>query len=103
MADFQVHSDGPSTLFLSGELDLATLPTFEMAMAAVSDGPITLDISRMTFMDSKGAGAIAKASEKLSSGCIILHGVGVEVRRVIDILALEKMSKLHVVPCDVLI
>jgi anti-sigma B factor antagonist len=105
MADFQARSNGHSTLFLSGELDLATVPAFEfaMVMAAAHGGPITLDVSKTTFMDSTGVGAIVKAAKGLPSGCIVLHGVHGEVRRVIELLAIQHAPNMHVVPCDVLV
>ena len=104
MADFQAQSDGSSTVYLSGELDLATVPAFELAMAIAApiDGPITLDVSKLTFMDSTGAGAIAKAAESLPSGCIVLHGACGEVRRVIDLMGIGKAPNLQVLPSAIL-
>jgi anti-anti-sigma factor len=104
MAAFQVHSNGPSTFFLDGELDAATVPKLELALAdAVAEGgPITLDASRMRFVDSTGVGAILRSAKSLRLGCIILHGVRGEVRRVTDVMGVENAPNMHVIPCDVL-
>jgi anti-anti-sigma factor len=101
MADFEVTSNGASTFFLSGELDLGTVPLLELAIGdAISDGgPVTLDLSNLRFTDSSGIGVILKASGALSSGCIILHGVRDGIRRVIDLMGVEQVPKLHVIPC----
>jgi anti-sigma B factor antagonist len=51
-----VVSGGTHTLVLSGELDMATAPHLETVVHACagSAGRLTLDLSRLTFMDSTG-------------------------------------------------
>jgi anti-sigma B factor antagonist len=103
MAHFEVNSNGPSTFFLSGELDLSTVPLLELAIgdAIGGGGPVTLDLSDLRFTDSSGIGAIVKASGALPSGCIVLHGVRDGIRRVIDLMGIEKVPNVHVIPCAV--
>jgi anti-anti-sigma factor len=103
MAAFGIDSDGSRTFFLSGELDMATVPTMEAAIAAAvaQGGPITLDLSELRFIDSSGVGAILKALASLPSGCIILHGVRDGIAKVIDLTGIERAENLHVVPCAV--
>ena len=102
MADFAIMSDGPRMFFLSGELDLATLPLMEstIASAVAKGGPITLDLGNLIFIDSSGVGSIMRSLKELPTGCIILHGVRNAVRRVIEVMGV-KAENLHVIPCTV--
>jgi hypothetical protein len=49
-------SHGASTFFLAGELDVGTAPLLSdtIRAAVARGGPITLDLSNMTFIDSAG-------------------------------------------------
>jgi anti-anti-sigma factor len=88
--------------FLSGELDLATLPLMETAIApaVAKGGPITLDLSDLKFIDSSGVGSIIRNVRDLPSGCIILHGVRNAVQRILELMGV-KSENLHVIPCTV--
>jgi anti-anti-sigma factor len=102
MTDFGIRADGPHMFSVSGELDIATVPLMNVAIAhAVSQGgPITIDVSFLTFMDSTGVGAILKSAKELASGCIVLHGVHDEVGRVIELMGVDgARQNLHVIPC----
>lgn len=100
-----VTTQGPPTVFLNGELDMATVPALENAIgdAISGGGPITLDLSRMTFIDSGGVGAIVKASKALPSGCINLHGAQEATRKLFDLMGIGKLPNVHVIPCSVLV
>ncbi len=76
MADFGITAQGPNMFFMSGELDMATVPIMKVAISdAVSrGGPITIDMADLTFMDSSGVGAIVRSVQSLPRGCIVLHG-----------------------------
>jgi anti-anti-sigma factor len=102
MSDFAITSDGPRMFFLSGELDLATLPLMEstIAPAVAEGGPITLDLSDLTFIDSSGVGSIIRNLKALPSGCIVLHGVRNAAQRVMEVMGV-KAETLHVIPCTV--
>ena len=102
MTDFGITSDGPRMFFLSGELDLATLPLMETAIApaVAKGGPITLDLSDLKFIDSSGVGSIIRNVRDLPSGCIILHGVRNAVQRILELMGV-KAQNLHVIPCTV--
>lgn len=104
MADFAITSDGQRMFFLSGELDLATLPLMEstIAPAVAKGGPITLDLSHLDFIDSSGVGFILRSVKDLPSGCIILHGVRNAAHKVLEIMGV-KMENLHVIPRTVLV
>ena len=102
MTDFGITSDGPRIFFLSGELDLATLPLMETAIApaVAKGGPITLDLSDLKFIDSSGVGSIIRNVMDLPSGCIILHGVHGAAQKILEIMGV-KAENLHVFPCTV--
>jgi anti-sigma B factor antagonist len=103
MTDFAITSDGPRLYFLSGELDLSTLPLMETAISpgVAKGGPVTLDMSGLTFIDSTGVGSILRSLKALPSGCIVLHGVRDAVQRVIEMMSVDRASNLHVIPCTV--
>src|SRR6187200_2664287 len=65
-------------LRLIGELDMATVNHLETALEAVShNGPVTLDLAQLTFIDSTGLHAImAFARSQNGSGPLILESVG---------------------------
>jgi len=102
MADFGITANGPRMFFLSGELDMATVPIMNVAIAdAVSrGGPITIDMADLTFMDSSGVGAIIGSVRSLPTGCIVLHGAHDGVGKVLDLMGVDRgISNLHVIPC----
>jgi anti-sigma B factor antagonist len=103
MADFGITSQGPPTFFLQGELDMATVPLLEIAIAdaVARGGPITIDVSHMTFIDSTGLKSILKAVKALPSGCIILHGVHDGIQRILEITGVDLAPNLHIIPCAV--
>ncbi len=101
MADFGITSDGPRTFFVNGELDMATVPIMHIAMvdAVARGGPISMDLTDLTFLDSTGVGAILKAAKELPFGCIVLHGVHDGVRKVTELMGVDKGENIHVIPC----
>jgi anti-sigma B factor antagonist len=102
---FRVIPNGTSMFMLSGELDIATRPILNEAIAGAvaAGGPIVLDLSGVTFMDSTGIGAILAALKDLPSGCIVLHGVHGAAKLALDLTGVGSMRLLHVVPCAVLV
>lgn len=102
MADFEITAHGSALYFLDGELDLATVPLMELAIADAVDrgGPLTLDMTDVTFADSSGIGAILKSVKSLPTGCVVLHGIQDQVGRVIDAMGIRQgLPSLHVIPC----
>ena len=102
MADFAITAHGSALYSMSGELDVATVPLMEVAIedAVARGGPITLDMTDVTFADSSGIGAIMKSVKSLPAGCLVLHGVHDEVGRVIEMMGIRKgLPTLHVIPC----
>lgn len=101
MPNFGVMSEGPRAFFLDGELDLATVPLMSTAIedAVARGGPLSIDMTAVTFVDSTGIGAILKAAADLPSGCIVLHGVHDGVQKVVDLMGVGHSSNLHIIPC----
>jgi anti-anti-sigma factor len=101
MADFGITADGSRTFFLSGELDMATVPIMNIAIvdAVAGGGPISIDLTDITFLDSTGFGAILKAATDLPAGCIVLHGVHDGVSRVTGLMGVDRAENIHVLPC----
>jgi anti-anti-sigma factor len=85
---------------LAGEFDLAVVPRFEEAIAAVEAGApsaIVIDLSGLTFMDSSGLRALVTADDRAHTAgrrLAIVPGPPA-VRRVFEITQLD--SKLDLV------
>jgi anti-anti-sigma factor len=73
---------------LVGELDLKTVESLREALAALgSDGPVTLELSRLTFIDSSGLYAIAAfAREQLGTPPLVLANPSAAVMHVFEIV-----------------
>lgn len=62
----QLDQEGEHTLLLTGELDIASVPSLEGAVSRLcTDGTraITLDLRKLLFIDSTGLAAIVFASK----------------------------------------
>ncbi len=108
MESFGIAQHGPSVLLLSGELDMATAEQFSSALvpAVTEGGLITVDISRLTFMDSTGIHALVEAAAALGDrGCIIIHGLdgSASIRRLFELTRVGELRNIHVIPCDVIV
>ncbi len=90
---------------LAGELDMSTASQLDevLGTAVEHGGAITIDLSELTFMDSTGIGAFLRAAVSLRGrGCLILHGEQDRVRRVLDLVRVDRsIPNLHRVPHDV--
>lgn len=98
---FSVTSNGPSMFALHGELDMSTRPVLDeaIAYAVAAGGPLVLDLSELTFMDSTGIHAVVQALHSMPSGCLLLHGVHGVIEKVLDIAGIAAMPRLHVIRC----
>lgn len=66
--ELTISASGPNaTIGVAGELDLATAPKLQEALAqAIADsGEVLIDFSRCTFIDSTGLSAIVAAARRL--------------------------------------
>ena len=89
---------------LVGELDMGNARELEEALGSAIElgGPVLVDLSELTFMDSTGISILLRATQALRGrGCLILHGEQDNVRRVLDLVRLDgSVPNLHRVPDD---
>ena len=84
-------------LALSGELDPATAPDLEAAIArCAADGDVatvTLDLAGVTFLDSSGLRVLVAARESLRAAGteLALRGPNANIRRVLEITGLGEV------------
>ena len=101
------RAPGNPVIALSGEIDMATAEgiTSMLEPLVEAGGPVVIDLSNVTFMDSTGLHALLEAAKALSErGCIILHGANGAVAKVIEITRLrEARPNLHIIECSVLV
>ena len=104
MGGFEVvRSSDPNTLVLSGELDMATAPPLEAALAEAltAKGELTLDMRGVTFVDSKGVRAfITASSQRGGTAPVRLIDVHEHVLKVFDIMGVEEYEGLVIVRRD---
>jgi anti-sigma B factor antagonist len=97
---------GNPVIAFSGEIDLASAEGFLTALRpwVETGGPVTVDLSKVTFMDSTGIHAVIEAAEALGDrGCIIIHGAHDGIQKVFELTMLDSVPNVHIIPCTVLV
>ena len=97
---------GNPVISVSGEIDWATAEGFISALQpwVEAGGPVTVDLSGVTFMDSTGIHAVIEAARALGDrGCIIIHGAHDGIQKVFDLTMLDSVPNVHIIPCTVLV
>lgn len=92
---------GSVTLELSGELDLAVCGEFEerLAEAQRASTIVTLDLRRLTFMDSAGYATLAFAArDSKPEARLILTGCVGQVGRLLNLLGLPEKVEFQRLP-----
>ena len=84
------------TLYVSGELDISSGPSFERAAASALDGQggaFHVDFSGLTFMDSTGALSLVRVHERVErvGRELVLMHPSRPVRRVLELLGLDRL------------
>ena len=84
------------TLFVTGELDVATAPALESAIDGAldgQDGELCLDFRGLEFVDSTGAQAVIHAHHKAESLAtrLVILAPAPAVRRVLEHLGLDRV------------
>lgn len=105
MEEVQVATGNPVIAF-AGELDMATAGAMHTAFEpwTRAGGPVIVDLSAVTFMDSSGSHALLEAAGALGDrGCIIVHGAHGSVEKVIDLTRLDAAPNIHIIRCTVLV
>ena len=100
-----VKSGSETRLQPSGELDIATTPALEEAIAEATSEPgasLVLDLRALTFMDSTGLRALAQANTRAGDSGIalsIIRGPR-QIERVLEISGLGALLPLVDAPPD---
>ena len=86
-------------LRVRGELDIYTAPRLkETVLAALNGGArsLAIDLSAVEFLDSTGLQVLMSAKKRTAErgGDVYLMGVGGQVRRVFNLLSLERIFKI---------
>jgi anti-sigma B factor antagonist len=85
-------------LYLSGELDLASVGTFTECVRSCVDGEgeVVLDLSDVSFIDSSGVGAVVKLARDLGDRPIVLRSPSRSVRKVLEIVRIDDYENIRI-------
>ena len=99
---FLISGNEPGVLVVEGELDSANRPLFERAIteAVRAGGPLVLDVSGVTYMDSSALQALIAAVESISPGWLALRGVHGPTERLMKITNVGRMPGLRIIPSE---
>lgn len=84
--------DGVPVLYLSGELDVASLPDIKKQMSALRPARcLIIDLAGVTFMDSSFVGQLVRLHDELTSnaGALALASCPPNVARVLHLLGIQ--------------
>jgi anti-anti-sigma factor len=94
----EVRSEGRAMVIAPvGELDLAAAPILERAVqeaAHAGDGPVVLDLGRLTSIGAAGVGVVVGASEALD-GRLVVRSPNPEVLRVLVISGADRRLRVE--------
>ncbi len=88
-----VHQPSPA-LVAVGEVDASSAPALSLALdRALRTGPrpVTLDLSRVTFMDAAALGVIAKAAASYPGQSLAVSGANPFTTRLFHIVGMERL------------
>jgi anti-sigma B factor antagonist len=93
--------EGIRGIRLEGEFDLSTLGQLEGPLqdALLAGGPVLLDLTALTFMDSSAIKTLLEAARLLESRgwCLYLHVEEGEVSRVLELTEIGQGPNIHVI------
>lgn len=81
-------------LSVSGEVDIATAPDLERAIAECGD-EVILDLRGVVFMDSTGLSALLRASISRAAGLRLLAKPHGPVRRLVDVAGVARELRIY--------
>lgn len=94
--------DGVPLLYLSGEVDLYTVPAFEQAISgAIADDTraVVVDLSEISYLDSSGLSTLIVAYKKLAAHGGDLYVIATReppaVRRVLEITRVDTFIRVR--------
>jgi anti-anti-sigma factor len=83
-----VETEDAVRLVLSGELDIATAPLLDAALAEAEAGSaarILVDIGGVPFIDSSGLRALIGAADRTAADRLAVTGAGPQARRLFEL------------------
>ncbi|MGH3958497.1 STAS domain-containing protein [Mycobacterium sp.] len=93
------HRDGVTVLVVGGEIDMASAPTLESAVAGVlaEDAlALVIDLSEVRFLASVGLSILVAAREKIGEpGRFAVAAQGPLISRIIQLVNLDELLSLH--------
>ena len=96
----RIHPLPGMGLSVEGELDLASVEGLNSALGDLlsTDGPLLVDLTALSFMDSSGIHALLQAAHELESsgGCLFLHVAAGQVSRIVRLTELDTSPNVHV-------
>ncbi len=98
--EFDVRSErlpgGVDVIHVTGELDLATAPRVEEALAAL-DGEVVVDLAQCTFLDSAGIRTLMGAARALGEGGHTLRVVSGDpgIVRLFELTGVDSVIPVH--------
>jgi anti-anti-sigma factor len=97
--DFDVRREtlpGAVVVRVEGELDMASVPELEEAVAASASAPqLVIDLTRCTFVDSAGVRALVGAAGEASESRLALVVTDPGILRVLQITGVDAMVAVH--------
>lgn len=86
-----VDPDPDGVLRVRGEIDLASVPRLEQAIAAVDPGagPVVLDLSEVTFFDCSGLRVFSDFANRSAESSLVLRSPSTFVERVIRLVGFD--------------
>jgi anti-anti-sigma factor len=95
---FEVVVTDPGTLRLVGELDVETVSVLRNAIDTTpGNGPATLDLAELSFIDSAGLHAVMTYAESLDGGGpLTLANPTSNVAKVFEVVGLDKHAAIRI-------
>ncbi|HEX9377715.1 MAG TPA: STAS domain-containing protein [Actinomycetota bacterium] len=96
-----IHAtDSPRGFRLVGELDASNASTLSEVIQSEVDrgGDLTLDLAGLAFMDSTGIQVLVRTAQSLEGrGNLILVSPGSLVRRILELIPVQKLDNVEIV------
>jgi len=86
------QSESQTVVAVAGDIDSATAPELHAILDQYGDHMVTVDLHKVTFIDSSGLGTLIRAQERitLAGGRLAIRGPRPNVQRVFEITGLAE-------------
>jgi anti-sigma B factor antagonist len=98
MKNLRMRGFAGGVLYVSGELDMASIDEFEEGVRLCLDGEgeVVLDLSGLSFMDSTGVNAILSLAREVGDRSVVLRHPSRTVLKVLDIVRIDGHENVRV-------